>query len=130
MKTMVCYDGSSTSETAVSLSASFSKAFNSSLIIVTSLFGGSETSVEEINLAEQALEKIETHFKDSGLPVETHLLIRGTSPGEDLVNFAHEKKVDQIIIGIRRKSKVGKLIFGSTAQQVIIDAPCPVVTVK
>ena len=37
---------------------------------------------------------------------------------------------DEIIIGLQRKSKVGKLLFGSTAQYIIMNAPCPVVTVR
>jgi nucleotide-binding universal stress UspA family protein len=57
-------------------------------------------------------------------------LIRGREPGEDLVEFAAEHQAAEIIIGIRRRSKVGKLLFGSTAQFVILNAPCPVVTVK
>jgi nucleotide-binding universal stress UspA family protein len=130
MKTMVCYDGSSTAATALSLSADFAKAFNSSLVIVTSLFGGPDTSAEEIKHAEQTLEKAKATHTGSGLTLETHLLVRGIPPGEDLVSFAKEEKVDQIIIGIKRKSKVGKLIFGSTAQQIILEAHCPVVTVK
>jgi nucleotide-binding universal stress UspA family protein len=58
------------------------------------------------------------------------LLIRGISPGEDLVRYAIEQKIDEIILAVQRKSKVGKMIFGSTAQHVILNAPCPVVTVK
>jgi nucleotide-binding universal stress UspA family protein len=50
--------------------------------------------------------------------------------GEDLVQLAKENNVDEIIIGVRRRSKVGKLFFGSTAQYVILNAPCPVVSVK
>jgi nucleotide-binding universal stress UspA family protein len=50
--------------------------------------------------------------------------------GEDLVMLAEENKVDEIIIGVRRRSKVGKLLFGSTAQYVILNASCPVVSVK
>ena len=38
--------------------------------------------------------------------------------------------VGEIIVGIVQKSKVGKLLFGSTAQYVILNASCPVVTVK
>jgi len=38
--------------------------------------------------------------------------------------------VDEIIVGVKRRSKVGKLLMGSTAQYVILQAPCPVVTVK
>jgi nucleotide-binding universal stress UspA family protein len=57
-------------------------------------------------------------------------LVRGLRPGEDLVQFAKENGIDEIIIGVRRRSKVGKLVFGSTAQYVILNAPCPVVSVK
>jgi len=65
-----------------------------------------------------------------GIKNETHLLIRGFEPGEDIVTFARENKVDEIMIGVRSRSKVGKLIFGSTAQAVILGAHCPVMTVK
>jgi nucleotide-binding universal stress UspA family protein len=58
------------------------------------------------------------------------LLIRGLSAGEDLVEFANENEVDEIIVGVKRRSKVGKLLMGSTAQYVILQAECPVVTVK
>ena len=40
---------------------------------------------------------------------DTHLLIRGMSPGEDIVAFAKEQEVDSIIIGVKRRSKVGKV---------------------
>jgi nucleotide-binding universal stress UspA family protein len=58
------------------------------------------------------------------------LLIRGLAPGEDILEFAKESNVDEIIVGVKRRSKVGKLLMGSTAQYVILQAPCPVVTVK
>ena len=69
-------------------------------------------------------------FDDEKTPCEQKLLVRGLSPEEDLVQFAGENKVDEIVIGIKRQSKVGKLLFGSTAQYVILDATCPVVTVR
>jgi len=46
------------------------------------------------------------------------------------VEFAADKKVDEIIIGIEKKSKVGKLLFGSNAQYIILQSACPVVSVK
>ena len=61
---------------------------------------------------------------------DTHLVITKLSPGEELVEYAKRNKLDEIIIGAKRRSKVGKLMFGSTAQHVTLNAPCPVVSVK
>ncbi|MEX1326820.1 MAG: universal stress protein, partial [Desulfobacterales bacterium] len=66
----------------------------------------------------------------SGIACNTHLLIRGLAPGEDIVEFAEESKTDEIVIGVKRRSKVSKLLLGSTAQYVILQATCPVVSVK
>jgi nucleotide-binding universal stress UspA family protein len=86
--------------------------------------------LEDIEKAERDLEGIKTFFENERVPCEVHLLIRGLSPGEDLVQFAKEHKIDEIIVGIEKKSKVGKFVFGSNAQYVILEAPCPVVTIK
>jgi nucleotide-binding universal stress UspA family protein len=69
-------------------------------------------------------------FEEKGVSCKTHLLIRGMAPGEDLVQFAKDNKVDEIIVGVKRRSKVGKILMGSTAQFVVLQAPCPVVSVK
>ena len=51
-------------------------------------------------------------------------------PADDLVNVAQDVEADIIVIGLRRRSPVGKLILGSNAQRVLLDAPCPVLAVK
>ena len=84
----------------------------------------------DIERAELDLEYEKSIISDEGVSCESHLLIRGLSAGEDLIRFAEEKKIDEIIIGIKHRSKVEKLVFGSTAQYVILKALCPVVTVK
>jgi nucleotide-binding universal stress UspA family protein len=52
------------------------------------------------------------------------------SPGEDLVRFIEENSMDLVVVGVKRRSKVGKLLMGSTAQYVILKSQCPVLTVK
>jgi nucleotide-binding universal stress UspA family protein len=84
----------------------------------------------EVKAVEDNLVEIQSFFKEKNIACETHLLVRGLEPGEDIVRFADENRVDEIIIGVRSRSKVGKLLFGSTAQVVILQASCPVVSVK
>jgi nucleotide-binding universal stress UspA family protein len=130
MKILVGYDGSNSAKDALALAKKHATAFNGNVIIVTSLTGGSVTHAVEVEHATEDLEKAKQVFDEDGIPCDTKLLVRGMTPGEDLVAYAGEQAVDEIIIGIKRRSKVGKLLFGSNAQYIIIKAPCPVVTVK
>ena len=130
MRILVGYDGSTSAKEALKLARKHALAFKSSVDIVTSMEKGTEQEQQAIEDAERGLEWAKTMFTDKGLDCRTHLLIRGLAPGEDILEFAKESKVDEIIVGVKRRSKVGKLLMGSTAQYVILQAPCPVVTVK
>jgi nucleotide-binding universal stress UspA family protein len=61
---------------------------------------------------------------------QTRVLVSSNSTGQNLVQMAELEKSDEIIMGVRKRSKVGKLLLGSTAQYVILHAPCPVITIK
>jgi nucleotide-binding universal stress UspA family protein len=50
--------------------------------------------------------------------------------GEEIVEFAEEHDVDLVVVGGRRRSPSGKAVFGSTAQAVMLNAPCPVTFVR
>ena len=52
------------------------------------------------------------------------------SPAEEILQAATDVGADLIVIGLRKRSPVGKLFLGSSSQQVILDAACPVVAVK
>jgi nucleotide-binding universal stress UspA family protein len=106
------------------------KAFNGRILLVYSMVGGPEIPRREFEHAEKELQHQEIALKEEGFDCETLLSVRGLETGEDIVRIAAENKADEIIIGIQRKSKVGKLLFGSTAQYIILNAPCPVVTVR
>ncbi len=130
MKILVGYDGSNSAKDALALAKTHAAAFDATVVIVSSLTGGSVTHAVEVEHATENLELAKKIFDEDGIQCETKLLVRGMTPGEDIVDYAKEKAIDEIIIGIKRRSKVGKLLFGSNAQYIIIKAPCPVVTVK
>ena len=97
---------------------------------MTSLEGDDKTDLDEINEAETALAEASKWLEDNGVSCQTHLVVRGHTPGEDIVLYAEEQKCVEIIIGVKSTSRVGKFLFGSTAQYVILNAHCPVVSVK
>lgn len=127
---MVCYDNSNSAQEALKLSIQHAKHFKAKVFLVTSLIGGSKDNADENRNAENNLDYGKSLLEKEGIECETRLMIRGMQSGEDLVQFANDNEVDEILIGIQRTSKVGKLLFGSTAQHVILEARCPVVTVK
>jgi nucleotide-binding universal stress UspA family protein len=128
MKILVGYDGSLSSKEALKLSVRHAVAFGATVDVITSMEKG--TDVGEEQKALEGLEWAKSVVAEEKITCNTHLLIRGMSPGEDLVEFATENKVDEIIIGVKKRSKVGKLLLGSVAQYVILEADCPVVSVK
>jgi nucleotide-binding universal stress UspA family protein len=130
MKILVGYDGSGPARKALDLCIEYAKAFKAQVLIVTSLVGGTVTDGDKTHYAEEEFEVLQQRFEGEGIACTTELLVRGFTPGEDIVLYAEESGVDQIIIGVKKRSKTSKLLFGSNAQYIILNAPCPVVTVK
>ena len=130
MKIMVGYDQSNVAKEALKLAKKHARAFDAKVYVVRSLAQSREMNRDDIQKAEQELETIKRSFRDDGIECKTEAIVSSISPGEDLVQFAQENEIDEIVIGVRRRSKVGKLLFGSNAQYIILQASCPVVAVK
>jgi nucleotide-binding universal stress UspA family protein len=130
MKIMVCYDGSKPSIEALKEAKGQAEIHKAQTLIVWSMVTQDRFHEKEITAAKDNLEQIQDEFEKEGLSCSTHLSIRGMEPAEDMLLFAQENNIDQIVIGIRKRSKVGKLLMGSVAQLVILNASCPVLCVK
>jgi len=130
MNLVLAYDGSDSSKTALELTKKLAKEMKAKVNVVVSRIGGRASDTKAIDEAEMQLEFVEEALAEAGITYEQHLLIRGLQPGEDIVDFAEEVQADFIIVGIVKTSRVGKIITGSTAQHVILNATCPVITVK
>jgi nucleotide-binding universal stress UspA family protein len=88
-----------------------------------------ERCVLDIEAAERSLARVKEELTRAGVACETHLLVHGQTPGQDLVEFATRHRVDEIILGARRHSLLGEVLAGSTERHVTTQAPCPVVLV-
>lgn len=91
------------------------------LVVVNSRHGDSESP---------DLEAVRAKLEASGVTYEVRQVERGLEASEDLISVAKEAGAQLIVIGLRRRTPVGKLILGSNAQRVLLDAGCPVLAVK
>jgi nucleotide-binding universal stress UspA family protein len=130
MKLVAAYNGTKESRTALELAKQHAKVFNAKLYVISSSEGGKGEDPEEIGRIRMELKQIEADLAQEGIQVEVEELVRGLSPGEDIVTFAEENDVDQVYVGIRKKSRTSKLILGSTAQFIILKCKCPVTSVN
>ncbi|KRE41061.1 universal stress protein [Knoellia sp. Soil729] len=93
------------------------------LVVINSNRDGAGSDSEQ-------LDRLGDELRGQGVDVTVRQLIRGNEPAEDLLAVADEIGADLIVIGLRRRTPVGKLILGSNAQRILLDASCPVLAVK
>ena len=130
MNFLVCYDRSTAAVEALKLAQKHAGVWDAELEVVYVLTREEPLKHTDIEKQEENLaNELNTLLGDSGVSYNQRLYVTSLEAGEQLIDFAKNKKVNQIFVGITRTSKVGKLLFGSTAQYVILNAPCPVTTV-
>jgi nucleotide-binding universal stress UspA family protein len=99
------------------------------LVVVHSSRGGHEDEAEVMARREQ-LKETRRRLTDDGIPHRIHDYVRGNSAASDILQAAADESADLIVLGLRRRSPVGKLLLGSTAQEVLLGADCAVLAVK
>ena len=100
------------------------------LVVINSNRGGRDLDDKEATRHEQVLAEVRAELDKEGIEHEVRQLVRGNEPADDLIAVAEEVGADFIVIGLRRRTPVGKLIMGSNAQRILLEAPCPVLAVK
>jgi len=130
MKIMVAYDGSDVSMKALEVAQQHAKTFDGTVCLVIAVQETPQLEYKDIKKAERILIDAEHMCKRKKIPCEKHVLVNDLEAGESLVQFSKDHQIDQIVLGIQKTSRVGKMLFGSTAQYVILESKCPVVTVK
>ena len=80
--------------------------------------------------SEGSLDEVRSRLDAAGVVYEIEQQVRGHEASDELVAAADRVGASLIVIGLRRRSATGKLITGSQAQRILLDAECPVLAVK
>ena len=131
MKIMVSYSDAVLSKNVVKEAQRHARAWSANIEVVKAVERVEPIRRSRLEEMEAQFEaEVQALFDGVTIPYAAQMQVDDIGVGEKIVRIAKRKKVDLIFIGLKRKSKVGKLLFGSTAQYIILNAPCPVVTVR
>lgn len=100
------------------------------LVVVHSMRGGERNEGKQVAEYTSEFEALEGSLSAEGIRYRLIDYVRGNSPAEDLLQAATEEDADLIVIGLRRRSAVGKLVMGSNAQEILLQSDRPVLAVK
>ena len=117
-------------EAALARAIEEAKLRGTKLVVVNSHRGGQEFDGAVARQAEAEMEAVRARLEAAGVSYDVRQLVRGFEPAEDLISVAEANGAELIVIGLRRRSPVGKLILGSNAQRILLDAHCAVLAVK
>jgi nucleotide-binding universal stress UspA family protein len=100
------------------------------IVVVSSHRGGAGFDGAQSEASDAEMERVGQILAESGVEHDIRHLVRGFEPAEDVLSIAEANEAELIVIGLRRRSPVGKLVLGSNSQRVLLDARCPVLSVK
>lgn len=128
---LVGYNVYFTSDEVIQVAIKQAKAFGAKLYVVSSIVGHSLDDNGNIanEKARARLDKLKDTLNQENIAHEVHLIVRINDPGKDLVRFATDHEIDEMVIGFKVRSQIGEIIFGSNYRTMIAEAPCPVMTV-
>ena len=98
------------------------------LVVVNASPCGSQEDLSKADA--QEVERVEALLADSGLDAEFKQFIRGKSAVDEVEALVDTLQVSLLVIGLRKRTAVGKLILGSVAQDLLLSVSCPVLAVK
>ncbi|WP_296447032.1 universal stress protein [Rhodoferax sp. UBA5149] len=128
MTILVAYVPRPEGQAALDKGIEIAKSRNEHLVVVNASPGGSK---EDPSLADaQDFERIEQMLANTGLSAEVKQYVRGKNAVEEIEALVESLQVSLLVIGLRKRSPVGKLIMGSVAQELLLSVSCPVLAVK
>jgi nucleotide-binding universal stress UspA family protein len=86
--------------------------------------------VDAHRAGQEQLERVRRDLADLDLEFEVRQIEEGGDASDALLEVTEREEVSVIVIGLRHRTPVGKLLLGSSAQRILLDAACPVLAVK
>lgn len=130
MPVVVGYIPTPEGRAAVDAAEAEARRRNTALVVVHSSRGIGDEDADQVMAIHRELEQIRGRLADHGITIDIRDMALGREPVDDLLAVATEVQADVIVIGLRRRSPVGKLILGSNSQHILLAADCPVLAVK
>jgi nucleotide-binding universal stress UspA family protein len=128
MSVVVGYIPRGEGEAALAHAVAEARSRQTRLVVVNTSRG--DSLVDQRFADEEQLAALEERLAESGVPHQVVQTIRGREASEEILVAAREHRAELVVIGLRHRSPVGKLLMGSTAQKVLLEAACPVLAVK
>ena len=130
MSVIVGYMSAERGRAALELGISEAKLRNTGLVVVHSLHGAGVDDDEDVVASDRELEIIDEELSKEGITYSIHNFVRGNAPAEDIVQAATDLGGELIVIGLRQRTSAGKFLLGSNAHDILMTAPCPVLTIR
>jgi len=119
-----------TPEGEAALEHAISEARRSSTLLVIINSSRGDATVDKRYAQGSDIASIEERLGQEGVEHRILQPVRGNDAASEVLQAAEDNRAELIVIGLRKRTPVGKLIMGSTAQQILLEADCPVLAVK
>lgn len=128
MTILVAYVPRPEGQAALEKGIEIAKRRDEKLVVINAGPGGGK---EDPSLSDvQDYERVQELLDDTGIAAELKQFVRGRNAVEEIQELVKSLDASLLVIGLRKRSPLGKLIMGSVAQELLLTVTCPVLAVK
>ena len=128
MTVVVGYIPTAEGEAALSHAIEEAQKRRTRLVVVNSSKG--DALVDPRYALDDQVDRLRSSLEAAAVDHDVVQSVRGREAAEEVIDAVEQHRAELVVIGLRRRTAVGKLIMGSTAQRILLDSPCPVLAVK
>ena len=128
MTILVAYVPRPEGQAALDKGMEIAKSRNERLVVVNASPGGAKEDASMADVPD--VERVEKMLRAAGLDAEFKQFVRGKNAVDEIEAMVESLPASLLVIGLRKRSPVGKLIMGSVAQELLLTVSCPVLAVK